>query len=92
MFCGRGGVASFGPPQAEKFLENTRFFKTARHRPKQFCLLGEGVKMVPYIHIWGFFLIKMLPYIHISGIYFFPKKREGKNNIPSRKKNGLTRP
>jgi hypothetical protein len=53
-----------------------------------------GIKMVPYIHIWGVFLVKMLPYvhilggfwvkmlpyIHISGIYFLPKKRKKKNN------------
>ena len=31
-----------------------------------------GIKMVPYIHIWDFFGVKMLPYIHI--LFFFWSK------------------
>ena len=48
MFCGRGGVAS------GKVLREYWIFYTARRRRKKSEVLG--VKMVPYIHILGFFL------------------------------------
>ena len=70
MFCGRGGVAS------GKFLREYWIFYTARRRRKNSEVLG--VKMMPHIHILGFFwdqngaiythfffAIKMLQDIHI---------------------------
>ena len=42
MFCGRGGVASFGPPRAENFWENTGFFAQPAAGQKMFFFLGEG--------------------------------------------------
>jgi len=47
MFCGRGGVAS------GKFLREYWIFYTARRRRKNSEVLG--VKMMPHIHILGFF-------------------------------------
>ena len=48
MFCGRGGVAN------GKFLREYWIFYTARRRRKNSEVLG--VKMMPHIHILGFFL------------------------------------
>ena len=49
MFCGRGAVVSFGPPQAENFWENPGFFTQPQAKT---ILFFWGVKMVPYIHIF----------------------------------------
>ena len=62
MFCGRDGVVSFGPPQAENFWENPGFF--TQSAAGENILVFGGLKWC-HITIFDFWAVKMLPYIHI---------------------------
>ena len=64
MFCSRGGVTS------GKFLREYWIFYTARRRRKNSEVLG--VKMMPHIHILGFFLRSK--WCHIYTFFFCGQK------------------
>ncbi len=91
IFCGRSGVASFDPPQAENFWENTGFFTQPAAGQNNFVFWGQngaipiytyflhafgGQNDALYTHFGFFGGVKMLPYIHIFGIYLFAKKEK----------------
>jgi hypothetical protein len=86
MFCGRGAVVSFGPPQAENFWENLWFFTQPQAKTILFFFWG-GSK---WCHIYTFFTqlaaddkhfvffwVKMVPYIlHTHFLHSLPQVKK----------------